>query len=253
MLSISEIKTNYIEIAKNKVNDSLVNNILLSILSGIFIAFAGVGYTFATSFANKFVGACVFPAGIIMVVLCGAKLFTGDCMLTFPLLKKEIPLSKTALTMLIIYLGNFIGSIIIAIMMVYSGSLDSIKEMVINIASTKSQLPFYQSFLKGILCNVLVCVAIWMSFSTHSVTGKIIAMFFPILVFVLAGFEHSIANMYFLPAGIFTSLKYNIGNLDIMLNGLYLNLIPVTIGNVVGGSLVAIIFLFIKDKKNNGI
>ena len=243
MLSTKEVLYSYIEQTKKKVTAPILNTVLLSVLAGVFIAFAGVGCCLSTSVAGKFVGACVFPVGIIMVVLGGAELFTGDCLLTIPLLTRDVKLKDTALTLLLVYVGNLIGAVLIAVLVVYSGALESVKDAVIYNAIMKASLPFGTALLRGILCNILVCVAVLMSMSAQHVAGKILALFPPILVFVIAGFEHSVANMYFLPAGIFTALKYGITDgMSTMLSGLYANLIPVTLGNIIGGVAVGMIY-----------
>ncbi len=237
LLSPSEICTACSTIGQGKASLSRRKMLLLGIFAGMFIAFAGVGATFANIYVNKLAGACVFPAGLAMVLLAGSELFTGNSLMLVPLLKKKITLRSMLRSWLFVYIGNCIGAFAVAAACVYAGSFDAIGDTVIATAAAKATLTPAAALLRGILCNVLVCIAVWMSFGAKTASGKIAAMFFPIMVFVLSGFEHSVANMFYLPAGLLMQLRTSATVTELTVSGALLsNLLPVTIGNVIGGA-----------------
>ena len=237
---------------------------VLAIAAGAFIAFgAQVSLTVMTGTESvswglaKLVGAMTFATGLMMVVLTGAELFTGNVMMTFAVIEKKVSIWKLLRNWSIVYIGNFIGAVILAVLIYYSGcshnSHDALGVMGLSTAYTKATLPFVEAFTRGILCNWLVCLAIWMASSSRHVIGKIFAIFFPIMTFVASGYEHSIANMYFLTNGLF--LKHTpdivaasgytaeqLSNLTIQ-SCLVNNLLPVTLGNLVG-AIVFVVLLF---------
>lgn len=151
-----------------------------------------------------------------MVTLAGSELFTGNCLLIAPLLCGEIKITKTLKNLGITYAGNIIGAVIIAIIVVYGGALDQIASSVVSAAITKSNFGFGKSFLLAVPCNILVCLSVWISMSSKSAAGKILAVYMPIFAFVACGFEHSVANMYYFSSALFTAVKfettgYNVG------------------------------------------
>ena len=236
MLIPAEIARIYPETGKAKVSMSVPKTLLLGILAGIFIALAGVGATFGNVYVNKVMGAAIFPAGLAMVIIAGSELFTGNCLLILPVLEKSITVSRMLRNWLIVYIGNLIGAVLISAMTVWGGTFDGIYETVIATAVTKATLPFGVALLRGILCNVLVCLAVWMAMAAKDVAGKIIGLFFPVFLFVLCGFEHCVANMFYLPAGIFAAAHYGIAAEGLSFGTMLLsNLLPVTIGNIIGG------------------
>lgn len=225
-----------VEVGQTKASLSVGKMLLLGIFAGALIALAGVGATLGNVYAGKLAGACIFPIGLIMVVITGSELFTGNNLMIIAALKGQIKWRALFKNWFIVFIGNFIGALIVAVTAVYSGVLDSAAEAVINTAELKTNLSFLEALLRGVLCNVLVCLAIFMAFSAKTVSGKILAIFGPIMLFVLCGFEHSVANMYYGPAGIFMAIKNEIGaslNMDAFLIN---NLLPVTIGNIIGGA-----------------
>ena len=244
MLKPNQVAQNYLSVGKAKVSQDALRTFLLAIMAGMFIAFAGVGATFANVYANsKLAGACIFPGGLAMVILAGSELFTGNCLLIIPLLKKEITFKDLLKNLGIVYIGNLVGALFVTLVCVYGGAFDGIKTTVISTATAKATLDFFPALLKGIACNVLVCIAVWMGFTAETAGGKILAIFFPIAIFVVAGFEHSVANMFYLPAGIFSAIKYGVTTDGLTLvNCLVNNLLPVTIGNIIGGMLVGAIY-----------
>lgn len=237
---------------------------VLAIAAGALIAFgAQVSLTVMTGTEAvswgiaKLVGAMTFATGLMMVVLTGAELFTGNVMMTFSVIEKKTSIWKLLRNWTIVYIGNFVGSVILASLIYFSGcshnSHEALGALGLTTAYTKATLPWVEAFTRGILCNWLVCLAIWMASSSRHVIGKIFAIFFPIMTFVASGYEHSIANMYFLTNGLF--LKHTpaivaasgfttdqLSNLTIktcLLN----NLLPVTLGNIVG-AIVFVVLLF---------
>ena len=274
MNSPKEIARNYIAIGLAKVKHSITKMLVLGILAGMFIALSGVGATIVqatlvnTTFASvgRLLSAIVFPTGLIMVMFAGSELFTGNCLIIIPVLQKEIKLREMLKSCLFVYIGNFIGSLLIVVITVYGGTYSlfggGAAVNVIYTAVAKVNLPFGDALLRGILCNFLVCIAVWISYAAKDIMGKVITLFFPVMLFVLCGFEHSVANMYFIPAGLLASMNpvyleaytsvYGNANLPRLTWGAMFtgNLIPSTIGNIIGGSiLVGFVYWFIYLKE----
>lgn len=230
---------------------------LLAVLAGAYIALGAQASAVASfHFADdpetygqaKLASAVVFPVGLMMVTFCGAELFTGNCLMVTGLLDKKITASQLLRNWVIVYIGNFAGSLLIAAMIGYSGLWESgdglLGAMTVKTAISKVSLPFGRALVLGILCNWLVCLAVWMAAAAKDATGKILAIFFCIGLFVLSGFEHSVANMYFIPAGIMASANdafVSLRGLDASVltvgNFLLRNLLPVTLGNMIGGAV----------------
>jgi formate/nitrite transporter len=242
-----------------KAQRHAVSLLILAFLAGVFIAFAGVGSTMAAHnlFANpettglaRTLTGVTFAAGLMMVLMAGGELFTGNTMIIIPVLERKITVGQMLLNWLLAYIGNLIGCLFIAWMMSRSGMFSTsnglLGGMVIKIAVDKVNAPFHMAFILGILCNWMVCLAIWTSYASRDVTGKILMVFFVISLFVISGFEHSIANMYYIPAGIFAKQnpqwaamsQSSAGQLaDVNWVTFWTkNLIPVTLGNIVGGA-----------------
>ncbi len=236
----------------------------LSMLAGAFIAFAAVFYTLVihdsslSSGITRLLGGLVFCLGLILVIIAGAELFTGNNLLVMAYVDKKITLKQLMTNWLIVFVGNLVGSIGIVILIFLSDqwliSGGALGAKAIVIANSKVNLDFIPAFSRGILCNALVCMSVWMCFACHSVTDKILTIIFPITGFVAMGFEHSVANMYFIPAGILAQMNPDIlqmvdPSIDLSklnLIGFLHNLLPVTLGNIVGGSFfVGIIYWFI--------
>lgn len=245
----------------------------LGIMAGMFIAFGAIFFTTVTSYggnpgALKLMGGVVFSLGLILVVLAGAELFTGNNLMVISLLNKKIKFRDLCRNWLIVYVGNFVGSILIVVLMFatkqYLQDESVIGLKAINIASAKVNLDFSTAFVRAILCNILVCLAIWLTMIAKSIPGKILGIIFPIAAFVAIGYEHSVANMYFVPMGIMikklaplsfwnqiSSNSSAYSNLEVS-NFLINNLIPVTMGNIVGGVFfVGVIYWFIYKEESN--
>ena len=211
--SPKEIAQNYIATGVAKTKLPVSKMLILGILAGMFIALASAGQTFAsaslTGSMSRYISAFIFPVGLAMVLIAGSELFTGNNLIVISVLEKEAKLTGMLKNWFFVYIGNFIGSIIIALLVVYSdsGSFfgNEVGGTIINTAAYKTSLSFQDALLRGILCNILVCIAVWMSFAAKDIAGKFLALFMPIWLFVMLAFEHSIANMYYIPAGLFAS------------------------------------------------
>ncbi len=253
----------YIEIGTNKTKNKPLKTFILAILAGTFIALAGVASTVVTyKIANpslaKLLSGIIFPIGLFLVILLQTELFTGNSLLVIPLLDKKIKLKKLLKNWLLVFLGNLVGAIIIAIIIYYSGLLNSsnnlLGETFVKIAISKCSLTFIKSFLLGFLCNILVCIAVYLSCNKESVVDKVICIFLPISLFIILSLEHSVANMYYLSIGFLSKTNplfiegINAASISIK-NILLNNLIPVTIGNIVGGSLFGLTMFYINKKK----
>lgn len=238
MLSAAEVAKKYVDIGKGKAELPAGRAFCLAVLAGAFIALAGVGSTVGGALTNKVVGAAIFPAGLAMVVVAGSELFTGNCLLVIPLLERKITLQRMLCSWLIVYLGNLVGGVLVAAVTSLAGTFDAVSDTVAATAAAKTALPFGAALLRGILCNFLVCIAVWMALAAQTVGGKIAGVFFPVFLFVLCGFEHSVANMFYIPAGFFVRARCG-AEADITLYGMWVrNLLPVTLGNIIGGGAV---------------
>ena len=258
MNSPAEVAKNYIGIGKGKATNGFWKLLILGMLAGAFIGLAGVGATTAAvnvpGSVGKFLGACIFPVGLAMVLLAGSELFTGNNLIIIPVLTGDIKFVQMLRNWIIVYIGNLIGSIIVAFLVVYGhvgnlfGGVDGgLAAAMMSAATGKVTMGFGDAFLKGICCNFLVCIAVWISFAAKDVVGKFWGLYMPIMLFVLCGFEHCVANMYYIPAGLFCKALYGVDNEKLTWGAMFVkNLIPVTLGNIVGGAgLVGLPYWFV--------
>jgi formate transporter len=238
---------------------------VLGIVAGAFIAFGGEFYTVIVTDnglsygLSKLVGGLVFCLGLILVIVAGAELFTGNNLIVMAWVAGKLTLGQLMRNWVIVYLGNFVGSIGVALLMQISKQWTfanyHVGATALNIANGKVNIPFTEAVARGILCNVLVCLAVWLCMSGRSVVDKIVAVIFPVTAFVASGFEHSIANMYFIPMGMLLKGEPEVlaaagkvaGDLvNLNLAGFLRNLIAVTTGNIFGGGfLVAAVYWFV--------
>lgn len=275
-LSPPEIADLTVSIGVRKANLSTSAKFFLGILAGAFIAFGAqaanlVTHTITDTASAKFTAGLIFPAGLIMVIMAGAELFTGNCLMIVSMAERRITFAKLLLSWLIVYLGNFAGSLIVAWLVSLSGQWNLtggfLGGLTVKAAAGKISLSFTEALTLGILCNWLVCLAVWMSFGAKDGVSKAVCIFFPIWVFVASGFEHSIANMYYIPAGIiaksnplYVSKALELGASQAGIDSLnYVsmftrNLIPVTIGNIIGGCMfvgLAYWFIYLRGLSNS--
>jgi formate/nitrite transporter len=229
---------------------------VLAILAGAYIGFGGLLMTVVTfdmggSFGigfTKFMGGAVFTVGLMLVVIAGAELFTGNNLMVTSTLTRDITFGTMLRRWALVYVANFGGSVLLAVMFVLSGLWKTgdggLGAAAVRIAYNKINLTFVEALFRAIGCNWLVCLAVWMALASRQTVGKIFAIFFPIMAFVAIGFEHSVANMYLIPVGLFLNAWHSIG-LPSGADGslfnwggfLYRNLLPVTIGNIIGGGI----------------
>lgn len=212
----------------------------------------------------KFAAGAVFPVGLILVVIAGSELFTGNCLFApISVLNRESTLKGLASNWTLVYIGNFVGSIFLAFFLAYKcGFFNAMPwaGWAVTVANTKCGLDPMTAFLRGVGCNWLVCLAVWLAISADDVVGKILGIWFPIMAFVTIGFEHSVANMFFIPLGIFVAndpaISANLATAKISTvnlmgttgwyNFFVTNLIPVTLGNIVGAVLfVACLYWYV--------
>ncbi len=227
---------------------------VLGILAGAYIGFGGLLSTTVTFDAaskwgigfSKILAGGTFSVGLMLVVIAGAELFTGNNLMVSSVMMREITFSTMSKRWAVVYFANFIGSIFLALLFYFSGLWKTgdgaLGAAAVKIAYNKTALSFGEALWRGIGCNWLVCLAVWMALAARQIIGKIFALFFPIMAFVAIGFEHSVANMYFIPTGIllmnwagFTNVPGVDPNLLSWVNFLWRNLLPVTIGNIIGG------------------
>ncbi len=258
------------DVCIKKVTASFTKLLVLGILAGVYIGFGAqlstmIGHDlskfFGVGFA-RFMQGGVFSVGLMLVVIAGAELFTGNNLIMLSVLDGKASIGKLLYNWVVVYFANLIGSLLLVVLMYWTelwkmnGNL--VGAYALNIANTKASLAFLPAFARGILCNWLVCLAVWMALASRDVIGKIFAIFFPIMAFVASGFEHSIANMYFIPMGIFLknipAVVEAAGNPDLSnltWYGFFVkNLIPVTLGNIIGGAgLVATLYWLVYVRK----
>ena len=245
----------YLSVGETKANLPAAKAVILGILAGMFIALASVTSTIVSATVSngsiaKLLSGLVFPGGLAMVLIAGSELFTGNTLLVIPLLCGRIKVKQLLRNWVCVYIGNYIGSFIIAFLVVNGGVLSAFSSQAgaaaISTAVGKVTLTGVSALYKGILCNFLVCIAVWMAYMAKDIPGKIMGLFFPIMFFVASGSEHSIANMYYITAGLmaktnptYLATAQNINaSLDINAltvgNMLIKNLLPVTVGNIIG-------------------
>ena len=241
-----------------KANMDIVSMVVLAGLAGAFIALGAVLFTVTVTGAggglgpSRLLGGVAFSLGLILVVAAGAELFTGNTLVVMAWASRKVSTTRLLRGWAIVYAGNFVGAFATVLLVLAARNFElgdhAVGGMALKIAVAKVQLGFGQAIALGILCNVLVTLAVWLSLSARSFAGKAVAVVFPITAFVAAGFEHSIANMYFIPIGLFLKEEpaaveaSGLGSADLADLGwsefLLANLIPVTIGNVIGGALL---------------
>ncbi|HEX6265269.1 MAG TPA: formate/nitrite transporter family protein [Burkholderiales bacterium] len=227
----------------------LLSLVMLGMLAGAFIGLGSLYYVIVVGDAGltpalqRVLGGAVFSLGLLLVVVAGAELFTGNNLIAMAWADGTVSSRELLWNWLVVCAANFAGALGLAALVLFSGHAEQYAGTYLNILETKTSLPIVRAFFSGILCNVLVCMAVWMSLAGRSVVDKAVAIVLPISAFVAAGFEHSVANMYFIPLGMM--LQAAAGQ-PVELAGLARNLAPVIAGNLVGGSvLVALVYYVI--------
>ena len=260
MFQPHEIVSRNINASFGKTKTPLFRMILLAVFAGMFIACGASASSVAMhAISNvgvaRLVAGCVFPVGLMMIVFVGGELFTGDCLMIMGCMHKKYSVLSMVKVLVIVWLSNFAGSVLFAAMVNASTQFNYTSGMLgaftIKVAMGKLSLSFGAAFISGILCNFFVCIAVLMAASAKDIGGKVWAIFFPIMAFVVSGYEHCVANMYYIPAGIFAASNeayvqaamdaygYTAEQLEALnwTNMLIANQIPVTLGNIVGGMI----------------
>ena len=255
------LKVESVGVAKARLG--LLQMSLLGVLAGAFIGLGALCFVLVKSdltlsFASsQLLGGLVFSLGLILVVVAGAELFTGNNLLAMAWADGSISTWELMRNWCVVFVANFIGAIGLAILVFLSGHTemnnDEIARQYMQIAQAKSSLSFVDAFFRGVLCNVLVCMAVWMALAGRSVVDKVVAIIFPITAFVAAGFEHCVANMYLFPLAMLIQHTAEVaapGDI-INLSGFIGNMLPVIMGNLVGGSVfVALVYHVIYRRSN---
>lgn len=252
MLSPKEIAQAMVEVGYKKATNTSLSLFILGILAGMYIAFGSVGFTTVLTKVQdpglaKLLGSAIFPVGLMLVVMAGAELFTGNNLMTLGVMTNRFSLGAMLRNWGLVYVGNFIGSIFVVFLVLNTGLYSGvIAEKAIAIAIAKVSLSLGKVISRAILCNIIVVLAVWFATGAKDIIGKIFACWFPITLFVVSGYEHSIANMFFIPVGKYLGADLTWG--QIWIN----NLIPVTIGNIIGGAIIIPAFYYLAYlKKEN--
>ncbi|MEG2144781.1 MAG: formate/nitrite transporter family protein [Oscillospiraceae bacterium] len=265
-LTPSQMVTACVNSGKKKANLPPIKAFILAIMAGAWISLAGAAATTAVSLFPynslvRLVTGLIFPFGLAMVIVLGSELVTGNCIMAAAFLEKEISLKKLLKSWGIVYMGNWVGASLCAFGGAFFGQLKIngglLANDAIKLAAAKCSLPFFDALVMGIFCNVLVVAGVLMALAATDIGGKIIAAFVPVAIFVICGFEHAVANMYYIEAGLFARMNplfsglEVIGTADALTWGSFLfkNLLPVTIGNLIGGVLMVTAFWYCHREK----
>lgn len=254
MLAPKEITENYAKAGKVKSEKPIGRLFAMAVLAGLFIAFgSAVANTASHSISNvsaaRIISGLLFPFGLGMVMLMGAELFTGNTMISISVLNRDTTVAKMLRNWGVVYLGNLAGAILLAAGCALFGQLNyssgGLAVYTIKIAAAKCAMPFGNALVMGVFCNILVCTGVLCSLSAKDTIGRIAGAYIPVAFFIICGFEHCVANMYYIPAGIFAmqvpeyaalALEAGIDTTALTWGNFFLNnLLPVTLGNILGG------------------
>lgn len=248
MKTFSEIIDYIVSAGKSKTEKNVKALILQGILAGMFIATGAIGYFKLVAYTTdpglgKFLGALIFPTGIIAILLLGSELYTSDCMVILSAYKRRIKLGKFLKMLGTVLLANFVGAVIMALLSTGAGIFsEHMIEIVSKSAVAKTTMPIGQMFISAVLCNIIVCLGVMMAYSAKTVVGKIAAIWFPIAVFVLSGTEHIVANMFYL-------MMAYINGANITIAGILTSFGVVTLGNFIGGGIIVAGVNYFLDKE----
>ena len=260
LFTAPEIVKNFAAAGKKKTELPAWKMIVLGILAGMFIALGGaVTNTASHSIEDvstaRIISGLLFPGGLSMVILMGGELFTGNCLIPIAVLEKQTTVGKMLKNWIFVYIGNFIGAILVAYGCAKFGQLNysdgGLAVFTMKLAASKASISAANGDVLGFFCNVLVCLGVLCSLSAKDTTGRIVGTIFPIAIFVICGFEHCIANMFYIPAGLFAAevpaYAAKAAEAGLNLSSLtwghffFANLVPVTIGNILGGAFVGVL------------
>ena len=266
-LSPQEITDYTSEGGVNKVNRSVLLVFLMAIMAGVYIALGGfassvAAHDIANKGINKLVTGAVFPIGLMFVVINGADLFTGNCLIALSTFEKRTTVAQFIKNLVIVLVGNFVGAVFISFLVANSGILtmsdNAFGGYALKVAASKVNLGFKEAFCLAVICNIFVCAGIWMIYGAKDVTGKLLAGFFAIFAFAISGAEHVVANMYYIPTALFVKSNADFVEASHLAadqiasltwgNFFTKNVIPVTLGNIVGGLFIAVMYFLIYRK-----
>lgn len=251
------------EISVKKAKLSFTQMTLLGILAGMYIGFGGIMALTAMTQVEpyglkKVLGGAVFTVGLMLVVIAGAELFTGNVLMLTSVYARKITLRQMLRNWIVVYLFNLVGSLLIAWMLVqtklWGGGqvVNDFGKTAISVANSKVTLGFGAIFFRGMLCNILVDLAVILALAADTVEGKILGIFFPIMTFVAIGFEHSVANMSLIPLGLFIKAASNFGPETLNWAGFWKNIIGATLGNIVGPGIFTALFYYLSYYRTTG-
>jgi formate/nitrite transporter len=261
----AEIAARAAEMGVKKATLRPINTFVLAVLAGGFVAVGALFATLMTAGASgvlsygvtRLLFGLAFCLGLMLIIVAGAELFTGNTLITMAWASGKVSTRALLHNWLIVYCGNLVGALITAVLVLLSGEYTMgggvLGQAMLNIAAHKAHLDFAAALVLGILCNALVCIAVWLTLGARTTTDKIMAILFPITAFAALGFEHSIANMYFIPVALLIKqfdpafvASLNVDLAPVTMAGFVNNLIPVTIGNIIGGVvMVAGVYWFV--------
>ncbi|MCR5260241.1 MAG: formate/nitrite transporter family protein [Candidatus Gastranaerophilales bacterium] len=241
--NVTQAIEGYIEKVKVREDNSLRNILLSSFFAGFMIALGAFGSVNVSAELPlglaKLISGMVFSSGLIMIILCGTELFTGNVLTSFHFFQNGFKVKSFMKLWVLVYFGNLLGCLAVVFLLDNSGLFNAFQDKLNSIAAVKTSLSFTAAFARGIFCNILVCLAVIIANEAKTVQGKIFGIMVPITLFIASGYEHSIANMFFLPAG------------NVTLSAFLHNIVPVTLGNIFGAFLMAyLLFLTSKIRKD---
>ena len=248
ILTPKEMNDSLVNIGRKKASMRKREVFMYAILAGLYIALGAMAAAIVLSGGiadtgiAKFAAGIIFSSGLILVVVAGGELFTGNMLMTAGFIERKFFFAHIIKNWGIVWFGNFVGAMLCVVLvwgsgyLYMDGGMSKVGETLAKLTHAKMALAFWPAFLRGILCNILVCLAVVLSLSSVSTEGKILAIVFPITAFIIGGYEHCVANMFFLPAGLLAENMFR-ENWLAMFN----NLIPVTLGNIVGGVIIVLL------------
>lgn len=257
MLPPAKTQEAFVHIGFTKAKLSRGRAFVLAVLAGAFVALGASFMLMVRSDASLgttpslLLGGLAFCLGLFLVLVAGAELFTGNCLMAIGVLNGKFSAARMLRKWTIVYAGNAVGSLLIAGLLVAAGFLEmnggAVGELAASVAAGRAALDPLTAFVRGILCNVLVCLAVWMGSAGRTVCDKLAAAVLPVVAFVVLGFEHSVANMFFFPLGAAAQLALGGGVMAV--SGVLCNLLFVTLGNIVGGVAVAAAYWFVYGRE----
>lgn len=258
-LSPAETEAKAETLSISKASMPAAQTFVAAMLAGAFIGFGAMFFCLFTSDTTipfalaRFGGGACFCLGLVLVLCCGAELFTGNSLMICGLLSKRISISGLLRNWVLVWFGNLVGALIVVVLVYFSGmhcmNDGAVGQNMVSVATSKISLSPGTLFAKGILCNVLVCLAVWIGFASRTIADKVIGIILPIAAFVACGFEHCVANMFFLPTGFLLNVLGTGYPGAVTLSGLFYNICIATLGNIVGGVAVGVAYWFAYRKR----